>query len=143
MGEKRTMPLEIDDTIHVLGLQNFINYRRMNPTEVTLNSTQIIEKLAICKKYKYGFLVENLLFSSNLENDTDVIFITCYDLSDVKDSLINSKICKTSRVLQQGIIRWICSTCSKRTLKILLFDSLIKKKSFGNLCYSSSCRLSQ
>ena len=30
-GEKRTISQEIIETIHVLGLQNFVNYQRMNP----------------------------------------------------------------------------------------------------------------
>ena len=63
----------------------------MNPIKLTLDSNEIIERLANYKKYKYRFLVKNLLFSSNLENDTDVIFITCDGLSDAKDALINYK----------------------------------------------------
>ena len=51
VGEKRTMSLEIVDNIHVLGLQNFVNCRRMNPIEVTLDSNEIIERLSTCKKY--------------------------------------------------------------------------------------------
>ena len=35
-GSKRTMSLEIIDTIQLLGLQHFVNYGRMNPIEVTL-----------------------------------------------------------------------------------------------------------
>ena len=72
-GGKRTMSQEIIKTINVLGLQNFINYEGMNPIEVSLDSNDIIERLAKYKKFKYSFLIENLLFSSNLENDTDVI----------------------------------------------------------------------
>ena len=67
------MSQEIIKTINVLGLQNFINYEGMNPIEVSLDSNDIIERLAKYKKFKYSFLIENLLFSSNLENDTDVI----------------------------------------------------------------------
>ena len=59
---------------------------------MTLDSNEIIERLANYKKYKYRFLVKNLLFSPNLENNTDVIFIICDGLSDVKDVLINSEI---------------------------------------------------
>ena len=59
---------------------------------MTLDSNEIIERLANYKKYKYIFLVKNLLFSPNLENNTDVIFIICDGLSDVKDVLINSEI---------------------------------------------------
>ena len=70
MAEKRTISLEIVDAIHVLGIQNFVNYEQMNPIEVTLDSNGITKRLATYKKYKYRFLVKNLLFSSNLKNDT-------------------------------------------------------------------------
>ena len=66
------MSQEIIETIRVLGLQNYVNYKRMNAIEITLDSNY--------KKFKYRFLIENLLFSSNLENDTDVIFVTCNGL---------------------------------------------------------------
>ena len=56
----------------------------MNAIEVILDSNEIIKRLAKFKKYNYRFTVENLLFSSNLENDTDVIFITCDGSSDAK-----------------------------------------------------------
>ena len=98
-GEKRTMSQEIIETIHVLGLQNFVNYEQMNPIEVSLDSNDIIKRLEKYKKFKYRFLIENLLFSSNLENDTDVIFVTCDGLSDAKEVLINSKIYKTLGVV--------------------------------------------
>ena len=49
VGEKRTMSLEIVVTIHVLGLQNFVNYGQMNLNEVTLDSdeskTSILQKI--------------------------------------------------------------------------------------------------
>ena len=76
-GEKITMSQEIIETIHVLDLQNFVNYDRLNPIDVSPNSNDIIEKLVKYKKFKYRFLIENLLFSSNLENDIDVIFVIC------------------------------------------------------------------
>ena len=93
------MSLEIVETIHVLGLQNYVNYERMNPIEVTLDSNDIIETLSNFKKFRYIFLIENLLFSSNLANYTDVIFVTCDGLSDVKEALINCKLYKTLGVV--------------------------------------------
>ena len=68
------MSQEIIETIHVLGLQNYVNYERMNLIEITFDSNDIIEKLSNYKKFRCEFLIENLLFSSNLESDTDVIF---------------------------------------------------------------------
>ena len=105
VGEKRTISQEIIDTIYVLGLQNFVNCGRLNPIKVALDSNNIIERLSNYKRFKYRFLIENLLFSSNLENDTDVIFITCDSLSDGKESLINSKISKTLEVVYLSEIK--------------------------------------
>ena len=68
---------EIIETIHVLGRQNFINYEQMNPAKVSLDSNDIIKRFVKYKKFKYRFLVENLLLSSNLMNDTNAIFVTC------------------------------------------------------------------
>ena len=75
----------------MLGLQNYVNYKRVNPIKITLDSNNIIEKLSNYKKFKYKFLIENLLFSSNLENNTHVIFVMGHDLTNVKEALINSK----------------------------------------------------
>ena len=85
------MSQEIIKTVHVLQLQNFFNYEIMNPVEITLDSNETVEDLSKYKRFKYRFLIESLLFSSNLENDTDVIFITCNGLSDAREALINSK----------------------------------------------------
>ena len=63
----------------------------MNPLETPLDSNEIVEDILKYKRFKYRFLIESLLFSSNLENDTDVIFITCNGLSDAREALINSK----------------------------------------------------
>ena len=71
----------------------------MNLIEINLDSNDIIEKLSNNKKFKYIFLIENLLFSSNLENDKYVIFVTCNGLTNAKKALINSKICKTLGVV--------------------------------------------
>ena len=83
---------EIIKTVHVLGFQIFINYKRMNPVEITLDSNEIVEDLSKYRKFKYRFLIQSLLLSSNLRNDTNVIFIMCNDLSDAREALINSKL---------------------------------------------------
>ena len=83
---------EIIKTVHVLGLQRFINYKRMNPVEITLDSNEIVEDLSKYRKFKCRFLIQSLLLSSNLRNDTNVIFIMCNDLSDAREALINSKL---------------------------------------------------
>ena len=98
-AEKRIRNSKIIKTINVLGLQNFVNYERMYPIEVSLDWNDIMERLEKYKKFKYRFLIEYLLFISNLDNNTEVIFATCDGFSDSKEALINSKLYKTSGVV--------------------------------------------
>ena len=44
------MSHEIVNTIHILGLQNFDNYGRLNPVEIAIVSNKIIEMLSNYKK---------------------------------------------------------------------------------------------
>ena len=81
------MSQEIIKTVHVLGLQNFINYERMDSAEITLDSNGIVENLSKYKRFKYSFLIESLSFSSNLQRNTHLTFIT--GLSDAREALIN------------------------------------------------------
>ena len=37
-------------------------------------------------------MLESILFSSNIENEADVIFILCNGLNDAKHALINKKL---------------------------------------------------
>ena len=60
IGEKRAMSHEIVDTVHILGLQKIGNYGHLNPVEIT------IKKLSSYKNYKFRFIIESLLFSTNL-----------------------------------------------------------------------------
>ena len=93
------MSHEIVDTVHIYGLQNFDNYGRLNQVEITIDSNKIIEKLSSYKKYKFKFLIEKVLFTTNLQNNTDVIFIMCDGLTEAKSALINSKLYKTLGVV--------------------------------------------
>ena len=72
---------------------------------MNLDLNDVIEKLWNYEKFKYRFLIENLLFSSNLENSTNVIFVTCNGLTNEKDALINSKIYKTLGVVYLSKIK--------------------------------------
>ena len=83
------MLYKIVDTIHILGLQNFNGNSRLNLVEITIDSNKIIEALTNYKKYKFRFIIESLLFSRNLQNNTDVIFMTFDGLTEAKTALIN------------------------------------------------------
>ena len=72
---------------------------------MNLDLNDVIEKLWNYEKFKYRFLIENLLFSSNLENSINVIFVRCNGLTNAKDALINSKIYKTLGVVYLSKIK--------------------------------------
>ena len=87
IGEKQEM-LEIVDAIKILGLQvETENY--LNPINISLNINNVIQQLTKYNKCRYRFVLESFLFSSNFENETDVIFLTCNGLSNAKEALIN------------------------------------------------------
>ena len=76
IGEKRKM-LKIMDIINILGLQvETENY--LNPINISLNTNNVIQQLTKYNKYRYRFVLESFLFSSNFENQTDVIFLTLF-----------------------------------------------------------------
>ena len=46
----------------------------------------------LTQKDKYRFIINNLLFSSSVQKETNVIFIVADGLNDAKEALINGKI---------------------------------------------------
>ena len=88
IGEKRAIGLQVVDTIRILAIQNS-DYNFLNPINISISSDNVIQQLTKYRKYRYRFILESLLFSLNIENDTDVIFVSCYGLSNAKESLIN------------------------------------------------------
>ena len=93
IGSKRQMGLEVKDTIRILGFQN-AEYNFLNPIKVSIDSDDVIQLLTKYKRYRYRFVLESILFSSNIQNDTDVIFVSCDGLNNAKEALINSKLKK-------------------------------------------------
>ena len=91
IGSRRQMGLEVKDTIRILGFQN-AEYNFLNPIKVSSDSEDIIQLLTKYKRYRYRFVLESILFSSNIQNDTDVIFASCDGLNNTKEVLINSKL---------------------------------------------------
>ena len=75
IGQKRSMALERVDTVQVLGIQDK-NVNFLNPITISISADNIIQELTKYKKYRYRFVLENLVFSSNFENNTDVIFVS-------------------------------------------------------------------
>ena len=122
IGKKRKMQDEIVDSIHILRLQDFDNYSRINPIEITINSNNVVETLSHYKKYKFRFIIESLLFSTRVQNNTKVIFITCDGLTEAKSALINLKLYKTLGIVYLSEIKnWdLIENSSIQELLILL-----------------------
>ena len=107
IGQKRPMALEVMDTIQVLGVQDQ-NVNFINPLTILISSNIIIQELTKNKKYRYRFVLESLLFSSNFENNMDIIFILCQELSNAKEVLINSKLHSVLSVCYLNEVSDIC-----------------------------------
>ena len=87
IGQKRKMELEIVDEIPILGIQNS-EFNVLNPIYISINSDNIISRLRLYKNNKFRFVLNNLVFSSNLTNQTDVIIVAVNGLADAKQALI-------------------------------------------------------
>ena len=92
VGTKWKMP-NITDEFKIEGLQNFGQYTKIYPIRIKISNSEIQNALALySKKYNYRFIANNLLFSSSIQQDTNVAFITTTGLNDAKEILINGKI---------------------------------------------------
>ena len=87
IGNKRKMKDEIVDEIPILGIQNS-EFNILNPIYISINSDNIISRLRLYKNNRFRFVLNTLLFSSNIVNNTDVIIITSNGLSETKQALI-------------------------------------------------------
>ena len=91
IGLKRKMQKIIDE-FRIEGLQSFDQYTKINPINIQITESEIQNKLsAYSKQYKYKFIINILLFSSSIQNDTN-IFIAAGGLKDAKEALINGKM---------------------------------------------------
>ena len=91
IGEKRAMSKEIIDSVTIIGIQN-TEYSYINPIHIQVKSESAIRKLLTNKTTKYRFSLKSLIFSSNITNDTDVIFLISDGLNNAKQVFINKKI---------------------------------------------------
>ena len=89
VGQKRPIYEQIIDSIEVLSIQNN-DYNFLNPIYISITSDSLIQKLKY-RKYIHRFVLQSLLFSSNLENDTDAIIVTCDGLNNANTALVNKK----------------------------------------------------
>ena len=114
IGPKRKQEFEIVEEIPILGIQNS-EFNVLNPIHVSINSDSIITKLQIYKRYRYRFILQSLLFSSNIENETDVIIVSSNGLNNAKQGLIKKNnqpvlestlgVCFLSEITDWNIIK--------------------------------------
>ena len=70
------MSCEIIDQIRIGGPQNFDRYE---PCRYKHKNSEVNTFLSRYRRYKYRFVIDNLLFSSVLRNNTNVIFVVVTD----------------------------------------------------------------
>ena len=110
IGDKRIMTSEIIDTITIIGIHK-IEHSYINPIHIHIKSESIIRRLLLKKNNKYRFILKSLIFSSNITNDTDVIFLISNGLNDAKNIFIKDKlepgigICYLSEIKDWEIIK--------------------------------------
>ena len=93
------------DQIKIGGLQNFDRYDKLNPVDISIKDSEVNIFLSRYKWYKYRLVIDNLLFSSALKNNTNVIFVSCNGLNEAKESLINGKLFKSIGVVNMAEIK--------------------------------------
>ena len=94
------MSFTLVDEVKIGGLQNYNVYYKLNPVDISLRDSELNAFLSrYHRRYKYWLIINNLLFSSSVTQDTNVIFISCNGLNDAKETLVNGKIFKTLGVI--------------------------------------------
>ena len=125
-GLKRKMSYEIKGEFRIFRIQNFELFEKLNPINIQIRDSEINSKLAKYsnKRYKYRFIITNLLLSSSIEQDTNVIFLMCNGLNDAKESLINGKLYKTLGVVNTAEIKdWNKLKGQSKWINIVFKDS--------------------
>ena len=89
-----------------------------------MNTNNVIQWLTKYNKYRFSFVLESFLFSSNFENETDVILLTCKELCNAKEALINSKIEKVLGVTYLSkIVNWELAKGQTKRSQAIFVDS--------------------
>ena len=140
IGNKRKMKNEIIDEIPILGTQNS-EFNVLNPIYISINSDNIISRLQLYRNNRFRFVLNTLLFSSNIVNNTDVIIITSNGLSETKQALIikNNKpilestlgVCFLNEIPEWNIVKG----ASKR-VQVVFSDSENLNQNSDHLAFS-------
>ena len=92
---------QLVDEFGSVGLQNQNLDEKLNLIEINICDSEIQGKLSRygTQRYKHCIIVDSLLISSLVVQDTNVIFLICNGLNDERDFLINGKLYKTVGVI--------------------------------------------
>ena len=76
LGSKGKMSYQVIDEIRIVGLQYCSLNEKLNPVKITIHDSEIQSKLSRYGNqcYKYCFIVNSLLISSAIAQETNVIF---------------------------------------------------------------------
>ena len=98
---------QLVDEFRSVGLQNQNLDEKLNLIEINICDSEIQGKLSryVTQRYEYCFIVDSLLISSLVVEDTSVIFLICNGLNDARDFLINGKLYKTVGVINISEIK--------------------------------------
>ena len=98
---------QLVDEFRSVGLQNQNLDEKLNLIEINICDSEIQGKLSRygTQRYKYCIIVDSLLISSLVVQDTNVIFLICNGLNDERDFLINGKLYKTVGVINISEIK--------------------------------------
>ena len=93
MSVEKQKNMNIIDEFNIEGFQRFRQYLKIYPINIQITNPEIQNKLLFhVNRYKYRFITNSLLFSSSIQKDTNVTFITTNGLNNAKEILINEKL---------------------------------------------------
>ena len=97
--KKKMVNIEREVTIE--GLQKFEKYQKLNPIDIKITDNEVIRKLTFKenRRIQYRFIPNSILFSSSIQKETKVIFLTTTGLNQAHDVLIDNKLFKAIGVI--------------------------------------------
>ena len=86
---------KIVETFFIQGIQKFDKFKQLNPLNIEVIDSDIRNKISLYARsnyrYTFRFIANSLLFSSNLTEDTNAIFIVTNSLFEAQTIFINDK----------------------------------------------------
>ena len=127
IGSKGKMSYQIINEIKIVGLQNRSLNEKSNPVEITIHDSEMQSKLSRHgnQRYKYCFIVNSLLISSSIVQETNALFFLIPNrLNDARTSLINRKRYKSIGVVTVNeITNWTELKEKSKWVNIVFNDS--------------------